>query len=211
MTDGWRESESESELEVCVMNNKGFLWATSVVAVLGLGLSAAALGEDCPKKFTGQINAYTAQTSAPSPYEIRGPWSLKLSRDGKKADFSAALNMVLTDGFILTRTGPPTNPPNFDPSGRNAHTHHITMNNADVTVLSTGALQIVGTATVTLNGGVTPFAQQSKMTVVISGGVDVKYSNVTMTFDPAAPAAGHFGSEPLPGVVRTVKDEKGDH
>jgi hypothetical protein len=33
------------------------------------------------------------------PYEVRGPWSLRLNDDGTKADFSAALNMGFSDGW----------------------------------------------------------------------------------------------------------------
>jgi hypothetical protein len=55
------------------------------------------------------INAYTAQTkttangvtTATGPYEVPGPWSLRLKDDGIKADFSAALNMGFSDGWVL--------------------------------------------------------------------------------------------------------------
>ena len=187
------------------------------VAQVGLFVLAANIGalaqnwtsDRLPERFSGQINAYTPTTTkAPTgPYEIRGSWSLHLKREGTKADFSAALNMILSDGWVLTNS---TVPPNFDPSTRNAHTHHITMTDADVTKLPNNVIQVSGTATVTLNGGPTPFAQQSPLTVVITGGGtgpdDVEYSNVTLTFTGAA--SGHFGTEPLPGVVRKVEKQK---
>lgn len=117
------------------------------------------------------------------------------------------MNMILSDGWVLTNS---TVPPNFDPSTRNAHTHHITMTDAEVTQLPNNVIQVSGTATVTLNGGPTPFAQQSPLTVVITGGGtgpdDVEYSNVTLTF--TGPASGHFGTEPLPGVVRKVERQR---
>jgi hypothetical protein len=187
------------------------------VAQVGLFVLAANIGalaqnwtsDRLPERFSGQINAYTPTTTkAPTgPYEIRGSWSLNLKREGTKADFSAAVNMILSDGWVLTNS---TVPPNFDPSTRNAHTHHITMTDADVTKLPNNVIQVSGTATVTLNGGPTPFAQQSPLTVVITGGGtgldDVEYSNVTLTFTGAA--SGHFGTEPLPGVVRKVEKQK---
>jgi hypothetical protein len=187
------------------------------VAQVGLFVLAANIGalaqnwtsDRLPERFSGQINAYTPTTTkAPTgPYEIRGSWSLHLKREGTKADFSAALNMILSDGWVLTNS---TVQPNFDPSTRNAHTHHITMTDADVTKLPNNVIQVSGTATVTLNGGPTPFAQQSPLTVVITGGGtgpdDVEYSNVTLTFTGAA--SGHFGTEPLPGVVRKVERQK---
>jgi hypothetical protein len=199
------------------MKSKIFTWAVPVIASLmlatGVNLQAQSWGGDrLPERFSGQINAYTPTTTkAPTgPYEIRGPWSLKLNREGTKGEFSAAVNMVLSDGWVLTNSGANMNgvPPNFDPAGRNAHTHNITMT-GDVTKLATGGFQVMGTATVTLNGGVTPFAQQSVLTVVITGATTgiapVEFSNITLLF--GAPASGHFGGELLPGVVRHVKRE----
>ncbi|RSL16512.1 hypothetical protein EDE15_2030 [Edaphobacter aggregans] len=195
------------------MTNK-YLRCLTQVGVFVLAVNIGALAQNwtpdrLPEKFSGQINAYTPTTTkAPTgPYEIRGSWSMNLKREGTKADFSAAVNMILSDGWVLTNS---TVPPNFDPSTRNAHTHHITMTDAEVTMLPNNAIQVSGTATVTLNGGPTPFAQQSPLTVVITGGGtgpdDVEYSNVTLTF--ASPASGHFGTEPLPGVVRKVEKRK---
>ena len=198
------------------MKNKIFTWAVSIIALMlvtGATAQAQSWGNDrLPERFSGQINAYTPTTTkAPTgPYEIRGPWSLKLNREGTKADFSAAVNMVLSDGWVLTNSGANGNgvPPNFDPAGRNAHTHNITMT-GDVTKLATGGFQVMGTATVTLNGGITPFAQQSSLTVVVTGATTgiapVEFSNITLLF--GAPASGHFGGELLPGVVRHVRRE----
>ena len=39
-----------------------------------------------------------------------------------KASFTAALNMELSDGWVLTE-----NNGNFDPNARGAHTHHVTL------------------------------------------------------------------------------------
>ena len=198
------------------MKNKTFTWMVPIIALmLATGVRAQAQswgGDRLPERFSGQINAYTPTTTkAPTgPYEICGPWSLKLNREGTKGEFSAAVNMVLSDGWVLTNSGTNGNgvPPNFDPAGRNAHTHNITMT-GDVTKLATGGFQVMGTATVTLNGGITPFAQQSLLTVVITGATTgiapVEFSNITLLF--GAPASGHFGGELLPGVVRHVGRE----
>jgi hypothetical protein len=67
-----------------------------------------------------------------------------------KADFSAALNMEFSDGWVLSQPAK-----NFDPTLRNAHTHHITLVDADVTQIPNG-FQVTGTATFTLNGGPAP-------------------------------------------------------
>ena len=194
------------------MKSKAFV---RIIAVAALAVGTSALAQSwtsdrLPEKFSGLINAYTPQTSPAKPpigpYEIRGTWTLKLKRDGTKADFSAAVDMILSDGWVVTSSVPsttPPTPPNFDPSIRNAHTHHITMTDANVTRLPNGGFQVVGPAFVTLNGGATPFAQQSPgTTIVITGGTDFEFSNFTLTF--GMPANGHFGSLPLPGVVRKV-------
>ncbi|MGA8492592.1 MAG: hypothetical protein WB711_19365 [Terriglobales bacterium] len=143
-------------------------------------------------KFSGLINAYSPQTTT-GPYEVRGPWNLQLKGNSGKADFFAALNMVLSDGWVLT-----LGDGNFDPNGRGAHTHHITMLNADVTAI-TGGFKINGTAIVTLNGSPAPISP-TPLEVDITGGTTVKFSNVALIF--GSPGSMHFGTEPLPGVIR---------
>ncbi len=200
------------------MKIKAVGWAVNIIALV-LALGNGALAQDSAhKEFRGEINAYSPQTTktvngvttATGPYEVRGSWSLKLNRYDK-AEFSAALNMEFSDGWVLTPTG---GYGNFDPSVRGAHTHHITMTDGEVTRLSNGGLQVYGPATVTLNGGATPFAQTSFLTIVITGsGADanpgsdpIEFSNITVAF--GAPASGHFGTAPLPGVVRSIQREK---
>jgi hypothetical protein len=150
--------------------------------------------------YSGLINAYSPQTSTTGPYEVRGTWNLQLQGNSGKADFSATLNMVLSDGWVLTLGGG-----NFDPSGRGAHTHHITLRNAAVTPI-TGGFKVNGTATITANGTNNPMVSPSPLEVDIVGGTNVKFSNVTLTF--GAPASNHFGTEPLPGVVQRPTQQK---
>lgn len=191
------------------MNSKAIGFAACLVLVLAGNVGALAQNSKLDRfgnqiDFRGQINAYSPQTGTAGPYEIRGPWSLKLDRNTGKAEFSAAVNMELSDGWVLTVNKDSTTL--FDPKARNAHTHHITMSSYQITEPSSGGLQISGTATVTLNGGPTPFAQQSPLTILLTGGTDIPFSNVTLLF--GAPASGHFGSEVLPGVVRSVQAER---
>jgi hypothetical protein len=192
------------------MKNKTFRWAVPVATVLALAMVSAALAQKpkC-KEFKGVINAYTPQTmttmgtttTATGPYEVRGPWSLRLKEDGTKADFSAALNMEFSDGWVLTTTG---GNGNFDPAARGAHTHHITLVDAEVTPIANG-FQVMGPATFTLNGGPAPATIEPSVVVIeITGGEKVEYSNIQLTF--ALPGSKHFGSEPLPGVVRSVEE-----
>jgi hypothetical protein len=124
---------------------------------------------------------------------------LTLKRDRYKADFSAALNMVLSDGWVLTKGGM-----DFDPTARGAHTHHITLVDADVTEVANG-FRVTGPAQVTLNGGPAPITvAPSPVVIEITGGSEVEFSNITLTF--GSPGASHFGPDPLPGVVRSVKE-----
>jgi hypothetical protein len=187
------------------MKSKAFVWTARTIAVLVLAASVGAQGQNWAhkdKKFSGVINAYSPQTSTGTgPYEIRGPWSLNLKKDSTKADFSAALNMEFSDGWVLT-----TGKMNFDPTVRGAHTHHITLVDADVTQIANG-FQVTGTATFTLNGGPAPTSvAPSPVVIEITGGSDVEFSNITLTF--LSPGSNHFGAAPLPGVVRSVKEEK---
>ena len=92
--------------------------AKTGLLVLAVGISMFAQNPT-HAKFSGVINAYSPQTTT-GPYEVRGPWSLELN--GGKANFSAALNMILSDGWAITLNGG-----NFDPNGRGAHTHHIVL------------------------------------------------------------------------------------
>jgi hypothetical protein len=178
------------------MKSKGFKCAARIIPVLMLAGTISALAQDSTHtRLSGVINAYSPQTTT-GPYEIRGPWSLKLKGDSGKANFSAALNMELSDGWVLTM-----NKADFDPNARGAHTHHITLINGDVTPI-TGGFQVSGTATVTVNGSPAPISP-SPLVIVVTGGTDVLFSNVALTF--GSPGSNHFGTEPLPGVVRRVE------
>jgi hypothetical protein len=214
-----RAKRRKSEISRWDVKRKVYLLA--IVAVFLLATNFAGAQESMLNRFDrvggsinfkGQINAYspqTAPTGTAGPYEVRGPWSLKLWREhgSEKAEFSAAVNMELSDGWVLTTNRNSATP--FDPSVRNAHTHHITLtdnNITSITRLANGGIQVIGTGFVTLNGGPTPFAQQSQLTITITGGTDVEFSNMTLLF--GAPASGHFGMVPLPGVVRSVQIER---
>jgi hypothetical protein len=178
------------------MKSKVFRWAVPMIAVLAVGSSAWAQ-RLAHKEFNGVINGDSPQTTT-GPYEIRGPWTLKL-KDSGKAEFYAALNMELSDGWVLSE-----NKGDFDPTMRDSHTHHITLVDCEVTRLATGGFEISGPATVTKNGTPAPFSP-TLLTITITGGTDVEFSNITLTF--GLPGSNHFGGVPITGVVRSVKDE----
>lgn len=186
------------------MKRRAFLYAVPIVAVFGLAANIAApaqspeLGRyDKLDVFSGVINAYTPQGTT-GPYEVRGPWTLTLNRHSGKAEFTAALNMELSDGWVITK-----NDNNFDPSTRDHHTHHVTLV-GNVTWLANG-FRVNGTATVTLNGGSAPVSP-TPLEIDVTGGTEVPFSNIALTF--GLPGSNHFGLEPLTGVVRSVTEEK---
>ena len=185
------------------MQNRAFGWTVCIITVLVLVASTSALAQN-PTQFSGVINAYSPQTTTTTgttgPYEVRGPWSLQLvpassSLGSGKATFTAALNMELSDGWVLTE-----NNGNFDPNARGAHTHHIVLADAAVTWITNG-FQISGMAAITLNGGPAPVSP-SPLVITVTGGNNVKFSNINLTF--GSPGSKHFGGEPLPGVVQSV-------
>ena len=185
------------------MTNKAFGWTVCTMAVLVLAVSIGALAQN-PTQLSGTINAYSPQTTTTTgttgPYEIHGPWSLQFlpassSSGSSKASFTAALNMELSDGWVLTE-----NNGIFDPNARGAHTHHLTLANADVTWLANG-FQLSGMATVTLNGGPAPVSP-TPLVITVTGGSNIKFSNISLLF--GVPGSKHFGNEPLPGVVQSV-------
>lgn len=160
--------------------------------------------------FDGQINDYTPSTVSGGPYEIRGKWSLDVDRSGN-GSFTADLNMQTSDYGISDATKvDPTNP-----ATRSPHTHHMSVTNASVSYdtsvcpvnspPTTGSgVVVTGTVTTTANGGVAPFAANgaSAVQICILGGTEVEFSNVTVVFTGAA--TGHFGPQPIHGVVSLV-------
>ena len=130
----------------------------------------------------GLINHYTASLDANGPWYIAGDWDVKFKGNSGKADVAIALSMVRS----------------LNEAARQPHTHHIGLENGVVTEIP-GGLRITGIPDATTNGN-TGFAG-STVQVDITGGNSVPYSNITVTF--TGPAAGHFGTAPLQGVVTT--------
>ena len=156
----------------------------------------------------GLINDFTP-VSTGGPWEVRGSWSLVVKGCGKagcKADFSAALTMERSDEGIIVNGGDDFS--GASPAARMAHTHHITLADGQVTTI-TGGIEIKGFAMVTGNGAFPPPFQTntnlSALTIDITGGNAVAFSNIALTFGDQA--AGHFGTTPLHGVVRRSSDE----
>ncbi|MGA8619879.1 MAG: hypothetical protein WB660_15335 [Candidatus Sulfotelmatobacter sp.] len=185
------------------MRSEGFWWVAKIsVLVLAVSICAFAQG---PKEiqFRGTISDYTP-LNVGGPWEVRGTWSLTLKRDGK-ANFSAALNMERSDLGVMQSGGGDLN----NPMDRMAHTHHFTLLNGTVTFPSDGTVEVTGPVTITANGKFPPpFGPTSKLTIDITGGNSVTFSNIKLTFDSKADAVTHFGSSPINGVVRSVKEDE---
>jgi hypothetical protein len=178
------------------MKNINFARTMRIFAALMLAVATGALAQG-PRHitFAGTLNDYTPASDA-GPYEVRGHWSLCLDWSGK-ADFSAALTMERSDMGVLQNGASDLN----NPTVRNAHTHHITLVGGTVTAIPNG-FQVVGKATITANGTFPPpfGSELPTLTIQITGGNTVPLSNITVLF--GSPAAGHFGMNPLHGVVR---------
>ena len=196
------------------MNSKT-MCRVMAVAVLALG-SCAVAQNPRPVKLSGTISDYT---SGAQDWEMRGTWSVTVYGDSGTADFEAALNMEHSDLALINGA-----------TGRTQHTHHITMTNAQVISdssyvssncpsahysppTSTG-IALVGMASVTANGHNAPFSpngELAQLTVCVTGSDQVEFSNVTLVFPSNKddgtnnPAATHFGSQPINGVVRSAK------
>jgi hypothetical protein len=185
------------------MKSKSLSLATFGITLLVLTVGAGAMAgpwNEKPTYFSGVINDYSPASVTPTgPWEIRGPWSLTLKKGCDKADFSAALTMELSD---YTRT-----PSNVDSTSgttsRMQHTHHITMEDATVTQISTGGFEVTGPVTITKDGSPAPLAS-STLSVEITGGTTVEFSNITLQFDGGATV--HFGTGMLHGVVRKTQN-----
>jgi hypothetical protein len=193
-----------------------FKWLAQM-AVVALALSSAVVAQTPPPvSLNGTISDYNPFDHG--QYEMRGAWSLKLKGDSTKADFSAALNMEHSDLWMVSAG-------TTDTTLRDPHTHHITMKGArvifdqsyvasncataDYFVPTTTGFAVVGMASVTGDGGFAPFAphgELSPLTVCITGGSQVRFSNVTLALGP--PASNHFGTQAINGVVQSVKPQQ---
>ncbi len=183
------------------MTSKLFWRAASVTAVMTLATATNGVAQtSTPTRFSGMIQDYSpATTVTPTgPWEMRGSWILTLDGQSGTADFSAALTMELSD---YTR-----NSSNVDTGSGSAsrmqHTHNIAIHGGTVSQIATGGFQVTGPVSITKDGSPAPLAS-STLTVAITGGKAIEYSNITLQFQGGAPV--HFGSQLIHGVVSSPK------
>lgn len=169
-----------------------------LVCAILLVIGTAALAQ-APQQmsFSGMLNDYSPSNVSPTgPWSVAGDWSLVVKGDSGKADFSASLTMVRSDIWVTAHGNVD------DPSGRTPHTHHVTLTDGSVTILSNG-FRVSGNANLTATGNVPPFGSPIPVTIDITGGSILAFSNIKVTF--GAPASGHFGTQPIEGVVNSAK------
>jgi hypothetical protein len=198
------------------MKSKALLQLTQMT-ILALAFSSGVMAQvPTPAKLSGTINDYNPFSKG--QYEMRGTWSLKVNGASSQADFSAALNMEHSDLWMISND-------TTDTTLRDPHTHHIIMKGAQVIfeqsyvasqcptahyfVPTTTGFAVVGMASVTGDGGFAPFAphgELSPLTVCVTGGSQVGFSNITLVF--GSPASNHLGTQPLNGVVQSAKPQQ---
>jgi hypothetical protein len=197
------------------MKGKTLNSAVGVLSLLSLvSITCASAQERRPVHFSGLINDYSplSATVKGSPWEMHGQWSLDVHEESGTADFAADMTM---SGFGKTASGAvdPTQPL------QNPHTHHIRLTRAKITWNMTSCPEYLPPSTkmgfqftdtvslLTGNGSIAPFEADppvSTLQVCVTGGDDLRYSvtnsNITLVF--SGPAATHFGSQAIHGVVR---------
>lgn len=163
------------------MNSRILVTVVSVVTTL---LSFAGLvyaQSAAPTKVEGLVHDYTAALDASGPWQLVGEWSATLNGASGRVDVIASLSMVRSEAAT-----------------RSAHTHHVGLMNATATPIA-GGYRISGPATITSNGAAAPFSG-STVVVDITGSAIVPLAKIAITFQ--GDAAGHFGDQPIEGVVR---------
>jgi hypothetical protein len=180
------------------------------VALLPMVVSQAGAQDLRRVIFDGLLHDYSPSGVPSGPYEMRGEWSLTVDRSGTST-FTADIAMETSDYGISDSTQ--VDPAN--PATRSPHTHHVVIANATISydtsvcpannpaTTATGVV-VTGPATTTANGGPAPFDAKgaSTLQVCITGGSEVQFSNITLVY--SGPATGHFGTQPIHGVVTRV-------
>jgi hypothetical protein len=208
------DSGVHPRLEKPFMKSKTLTLAVHSLSLVLVVSATCALAQQRPEvHFNGVINDYSPASVKGGPWEMHGQWSMDLHGGLGKADFYADMTM---SGYGLNGTGMPDG----TMGGVNAHTHHIRLTNVKVTwdmigcpafsPPTTMGFQVTGTVSlITGNGGPAPFEPAppapptSMLTVCVTGGTLVPYSNVSMVF--TGPATTHFGTQAIHGVVRKAE------
>lgn len=151
----------------------------SVILVLGALTRQSHAQRGTTFARSGIIADFTPVLDANGPWQVSGLWTVRLNQTGR-GDLTVAINMVRAESLT-----------------RSAHTHHVTLTNATVSALPNG-LRLRGIAVITSNGNLAGFSG-STVTADITGGNAIYTSNIALSFEGGA--VGHFGDQPIHGVV----------
>jgi len=161
------------------MNSR--ILVTVALVVIALGVATPARAQSAVvARVEGTFHDFTADLDGSGAWQLVGAWTGTLKATGA-VDVAASLSMVRADNAT-----------------RQAHTHHVALTDGVVSGVA-GGYRITGTATITSNGTTAGFSG-SPVVVDITGGPAVALAKITLTFQGAA--AGHFGDQPIDGVVR---------
>jgi hypothetical protein len=167
------------------MFQKRTLWRTAVLAALTVALSGQGLAQSpLQTKYEGNISDYVQALG--TTWLVSGEWAIELKGKSGTGDFTASLAMFDT-----------ANPAAV------AHTHHVTLADAAVTVSEDWAetqtrFTLTGLGHVTGNGNASYV--DAPIEVTITGGNAVTYSNIRLKLGGSA--EGHFGPAALGGTVK---------
>jgi hypothetical protein len=167
-----------------------------VALTLGVHALAQEVGDEAPlTHVAGTFNDYVwvEATQGFGPWHVTGEWSARVNTHGGKGVFIGSLLGVRSDLWVWQTGANPANP-----ALRSPHTHHVSLPDADVTVMSNG-IRLEGTAILTVNGSVAGYSGE-KVRVDITGGNGIRYSNIRLTFLEQG-GIDHFGPQPYEGLV----------
>lgn len=162
------------------MNTSILVRSVVLVTAVLAGSSQTLAQQPPPNRVEGVLNDYTADLDGQGPWHIVGDWSVVLKGQSGRVDFIASLTMVRATNTV-----------------RASHTHHVGIIDGEVTPLANG-YRITGNAVITGNGATAAFSG-SRVDVEVTGGALLPLANAKVTFGGGA--IGHFGDQPLDGVV----------
>ncbi len=178
-------------------NKSGFVISLALAAAVATSAHVFAQGNANKVRFqdvSGTFNDYVwvEAGAGAGAWHVTGEWTARVKGQSGKGDFTGSLLGVRSDLWVLETSGDPANP-----TVRSAHTHHVGLVGAEVTVIPNG-IRLEGTAVITANGSEAPYSN-STVRVDITGGSLLGYSNIRLTF--FGEAIEHFGSQPYDGLV----------
>src|SRR5688572_27967593 len=151
-------------------------FAAAVLLAFALIVTQASAQNPAPSHLGGTIGDYVWVESGPGlgAWFVSGEWSMHVEGASGKADFTASLQGVRSDLWVLQNSMNPAT------ANRGSHTHHIGITKGQVTSIPNG-FKVSGTATISANGNLAPYSN-ALVEVEITGGNLLQFSNMKLTF-----------------------------